>query len=76
MDYLFLLKVRIPWILSKLDQFRVEGIETSMCYIGWLGNIETSDSVFTAILRKLGAVFYGITLLKETNKSKLQYLKV
>jgi hypothetical protein len=30
-----------------------------MCYVGWLGRIETSDSVLTGILRKLGAVFYG-----------------
>jgi hypothetical protein len=30
-----------------------------MCYVGWLGRIETSDSIFTGILRKLGAVFYG-----------------
>jgi hypothetical protein len=30
-----------------------------MCYVGWLGHIETSDSVLTRILRRLGAVFYG-----------------
>jgi hypothetical protein len=30
-----------------------------MGYIGWLGHIETEDSVLTGILRKLGAVFYG-----------------
>jgi hypothetical protein len=35
-----------------------------MGYIGWLGHVETSDSVFTAILRKLGAVFYGISKVK------------
>ena len=46
---------------ADFDQFRVEGIETSMCYIGWLGRKETTDSVFTHILRKLGAVFYGIS---------------
>jgi len=46
--------------ISLKDQFRVEGVETCMGYIGWLGHIETSDSVLTHILRELGAVFYGI----------------
>jgi amidase len=44
---------------ADLDQFRVKGLETSMGYIAWLGKVETSESVFTEILRKLGAVFYG-----------------
>ena len=30
-----------------------------MCYVGWLGHVETNDSVFTDLLRTLGAVFYG-----------------
>jgi len=44
---------------TDLDQFRVVGVETSVCYIGWLGPVETEDSILTGILRKLGAVFYG-----------------
>ena len=34
-----------------------------MGYVGWLGHIETVDSVFTSILRKLGAVFYGTSII-------------
>ena len=34
-----------------------------MGYVGWLGKKETSDSVLTAILRGLGAVFYGISYI-------------
>ena len=41
-----------------------------MGYIGWLGHIETVDSVFTSILRKLGAVFYGSVSLVLTNSSE------
>lgn len=59
MDSLSPLKVLFQVDITKEDQFRVKGIETSMGYIGWLGHIETEDSVFTGILRKLGAVFYG-----------------
>ena len=47
--------------IKSLDQFRVKGIETAMGYVGWLGPIETKDSVLTEILRKLGAIFYGIS---------------
>ena len=41
-----------------------------MGYVGWLGNIATVDSVFTGILRKLGAVFYGTTKLFSTYVSQ------
>ena len=41
-----------------------------MGYVGWLGHIETDDSVFTSILRKLGAVFYGICSLIRAYNSQ------
>ena len=67
MDYLSHLKVLFQVEVTDEDQFRVKGIETSMGYIGWLGHIETEDSVFTGILRKLGAVFYGNFDVISTN---------
>lgn len=56
--------------LTYKDQFRVVGVETSVCYIGWLGPIETEDSVLTGILRKLGAVFYGTLFLASLMDSE------
>jgi amidase len=47
-----------------------------MGYIGWLGHIETNDSVFTAILRRLGAVFYGTLPKSLLTQSKLLSRKV
>lgn len=60
MDCLSLSKALPCDEFANIDQFRVQGIETSMGYVGWLGRFETNDSVFTHILRKLGAVFYGV----------------
>jgi Amidase len=64
--------------LAYEDQFRIKGIETSMGYVGWLGNIETIDSTFTEILRKLGAVFYGniyeiIVLTTSQNRGPTEF---
>ncbi|KAK7996719.1 hypothetical protein PG989_004759 [Apiospora arundinis] len=41
--------------ISLKDQFRVEGLETSMGYIGWLGPVETaeSESLLTRQIRGL-----------------------
>lgn len=44
--------------ISLKDQFRVEGLETAIGYIGWLGNVETpeSQSLLVEQIRKLGGV--------------------
>ena len=46
--------------ISLKDQFRVEGLEASVGYIGWLGRKDTRDSESTVvkILRDAGAVVY------------------
>jgi hypothetical protein len=54
------LKVEYALLHSDVDQFRVARVETSMGYVGWLGHVEATESVFTQILRKLGAVLYGL----------------
>jgi amidase len=40
--------------VSLKDQFRVRGVECSMGYVGWLGNIDKEESVMTMLLRKAG----------------------
>lgn len=52
--------------VSMKDQLRVKGVETSMGYVGWLGNQEAEDSVMTALLRKAGAVFYVKTSVPQS----------
>jgi amidase len=44
--------------VSLKDQFRVEGLETAMGYIGWLGNVETADteSLLTKQIKSLGGI--------------------
>ncbi|KAK6827547.1 general amidase GmdA [Apiospora arundinis] len=44
--------------ISLKDQFRVEGLETAMGYIGWLGPFETaeSESLLTRQIRGLGGI--------------------
>jgi amidase len=40
--------------VSLKDQFRVKGVECSMGYVAWLGNIDEKESVMTTLLRKAG----------------------
>jgi amidase len=44
----------------------IQGLETSMGYVAWLGKYETEDSVLTAILRKAGAVLYVKTNVPQS----------
>ena len=46
--------------ISLKDQFRIEGVDTSLGYVSWLGKPETqeTESQLVSDLRKLGAVFY------------------
>lgn len=46
--------------ISLKDAFRVDGFESSIGYISWLGKRETRDteSEVVKILREAGAVFY------------------
>jgi amidase len=44
----------------------VQGHETHMGYVGWLGKYDTEDSVLTHLLRKAGAVFYVKTSVPQT----------
>jgi len=67
--------------ISLKDQFRVNGLETSVGYIGWLGKKETaeSESYLVKTLRDLGAVFYVKTnvptslMAIETNNNIIGY---
>ncbi|KAI1855595.1 hypothetical protein JX266_000460 [Neoarthrinium moseri] len=56
--------------VSLKDQFRVEGLETAMAYIGWLGNVETNqtESLLTKQIKSLG----GIIVAKAKTVSNLQ----
>jgi amidase len=57
-----------PWhgiSISLKDQFRVEGLETAMGYIGWLGNIETTET--ESLLTKQIKSFGGTIIAKVTN---------
>ena len=47
--------------ISLKDQFRVKGVECSMGYVAWLGNIDEEESVMTTLLRKAG--MYSLFLL-------------
>lgn len=45
---------------------RIQGVETSMGYVSWLGKYETEESVLTTLLRNAGAVFYTKTSVPQT----------
>ncbi|KAH9832442.1 Amidase enzyme [Teratosphaeria destructans] len=67
--------------ISLKDQFRVEGTETSLGYVSWLGETETaeSESWLVTKLRSLGAIFYCKTnvptslMAIETNNNIIGY---
>jgi len=44
----------------------LQGVETSMGYVAWLGKYETDESVLTELLRKAGAVFYVKTSVPQS----------
>ncbi|CAF4555030.1 unnamed protein product, partial [Rotaria sp. Silwood2] len=52
--------------ISLKDQFRVKGVECSMGYVAWLGNIDEEESVMTTLLRKAGAVLYVKTSVPQS----------
>ncbi|KAF2767932.1 amidase signature enzyme, partial [Teratosphaeria nubilosa] len=67
--------------ISLKDQFRVEGTDTSLGYVSWLGKTETaeSESWLVTKLRSLGAIFYCKTnvptslMAVETNNNIIGY---
>ncbi|CAK1357398.1 Acetamidase [Cercospora beticola] len=69
--------------ISLKDQFRIEGVDTSLGYVSWLGKPETqeTESQLVSDLRKLGAVFYCKTnvptslMAIETNNNIVGYTK-
>ncbi|GIZ42592.1 hypothetical protein CKM354_000585300 [Cercospora kikuchii] len=69
--------------ISLKDQFRIEGVDTSLGYVSWLGKPETqaTESQLVSDLRKLGAVFYCKTnvptslMAIETNNNIIGYTK-
>ncbi|KAK8010199.1 hypothetical protein PG990_009164 [Apiospora arundinis] len=54
--------------ISLKDQFRVEGLETAMGYIGWLGPVETaeSESLLTRQIRGLGGIIVAKSHVPQT----------
>ena len=49
--------------VSLKDQFRVDGVETSLGYVSWLGqpDTEASESLIVQHLKAMGAVLYAKT---------------
>ncbi|KAK7943544.1 uncharacterized protein PG986_012657 [Apiospora aurea] len=47
--------------VSLKDQFRVEGLESAISYIGWLGKFETAEteSLITKQVKELGGIIIG-----------------
>ncbi|VUC28421.1 unnamed protein product [Clonostachys rosea] len=52
--------------ISLKDQFRINGLETTMGYVGWIGKYDTDDSVLVTLLHNAGAVFYVKTSVPQT----------
>jgi len=44
----------------------MQGLETSMGYVAWVGKYDEEDSILTALLRKAGAVFYIKTSVPQS----------
>ncbi|KAK4244361.1 amidase signature domain-containing protein [Corynascus novoguineensis] len=67
--------------VSLKDQFRVQGTDTSLGYVGWLGKKETADSESWVVqqLRRLGAIIFAKTnvppglMTIETNNNIIGY---
>ncbi|PWY91342.1 amidase [Aspergillus sclerotioniger CBS 115572] len=67
--------------VSLKDQFRVDGVETSLGYVSWLGqrDTETSESLIVQHLKAMGAVLYAKTnvptslMAMETNNNIIGY---
>ncbi|KAF4972089.1 hypothetical protein FZEAL_9669 [Fusarium zealandicum] len=55
---------------KELDEYYAKnnktGLETTMGYVAWIGNIDQDDSVLTHLLRKAGAVFYIKTSVPQS----------
>ncbi|EIW64700.1 general amidase [Trametes versicolor FP-101664 SS1] len=52
--------------ISLKDQFPVKGIETTMGYAAWIGNVAEDDAVLVKLLERAGAVLYVRTNLPQT----------
>ena len=52
--------------ISLKDQFNVQGVETAMGYIGYLGTVAQCNSTLVDELLSLGAVLYVKTTLPQT----------
>ncbi|KAK8085701.1 hypothetical protein PG997_006972 [Apiospora hydei] len=54
--------------VSLKDQFRVEGLESAISYIGWLGKFETAEteSLTTKQIKELGGIIVGKTHVPQT----------
>ena len=52
--------------ISLKDQFNIQGVETAMAYIGYLGKKEEYNSIVVDYLLSMGAVLYVKTTLPQT----------
>jgi Asp-tRNA(Asn)/Glu-tRNA(Gln) amidotransferase A subunit family amidase len=63
--------------ITVKDQFDVEGVDTTLGYVGRAGNPATEDAAIVQILRAQGAVVLGKTNLPQSimvgDQSRLRY---
>ncbi|APA13135.1 hypothetical protein SS1G_14033 [Sclerotinia sclerotiorum 1980 UF-70] len=52
--------------ISLKDQFRIEGLETCMGYVSWIGKYEDHNSILVRLLLQAGAVFYVKTNVPQS----------
>ncbi|KAF8264302.1 general amidase [Lactarius quietus] len=52
--------------ISLKDQIAIEGLETTMGYVSWIGRVAERDAVLTEILIECGAVLYVRTNVPQT----------
>jgi hypothetical protein len=61
----WVLYIHIIHMMSSLTLF-VQGLETSMGYVAWLGKYEEENSILVDLLLKAGAVFYVKTSVPQS----------
>ncbi|BFZ64014.1 hypothetical protein YB2330_005152 [Saitoella coloradoensis] len=52
--------------ISLKDQFKVEGVETTMGYVSWIGDVAKEDSVLVKSLKTAGAIPFVKTNIPQT----------
>jgi hypothetical protein len=61
----WVLYIHIIHMMSSLTLF-MQGLETSMGYVAWLGKYEEENSILVDLLLKAGAVFYVKTSVPQS----------